>query len=416
MAINIKEIFELDSENQKIDKINYNFDQILANGGGPIGATGAQGATGATGSTGATGAQGPAGPQGPAGDYTDFFVVDIDPVVGNFNTVYLKRSIGTSTLVLGDATAIQSGQVSQYSDSVLKLIGDSFGGNVIRLTTDSIGSNYIDLNISDNGTDRILSFNTSAFGTSDTTYKFNGDSLKLTDAGSDKVILDKDESQFNSGVSFNGATKFPSQDPLNPDPTGKVLTAQDSNGTFGWQPVTPMPIGTMVMVPGFVINDTSKVQGWAAGSGGGAGRGINEWAGWYYCYGRTWSGNSKSYVTPDMRGRFPLGYDMGLNAVGSPDPSAISNYKSGSDQETVSVADHNHSGSTVTVGQRTENSGQPGVTQPKILEGDTTSNNQTQLPLSIANDGGFTRNIDIKPLATTVGYMIYLEADNLTHN
>lgn len=43
MAINIKEIFEVDSENQKIDKLNYNFDQILANGGGAIGATGAQG-------------------------------------------------------------------------------------------------------------------------------------------------------------------------------------------------------------------------------------------------------------------------------------------------------------------------------------------------------------------------------------
>jgi hypothetical protein len=37
MAINLKEIFEGDSDFIKTEKINYNFDQILANGGGPAG-------------------------------------------------------------------------------------------------------------------------------------------------------------------------------------------------------------------------------------------------------------------------------------------------------------------------------------------------------------------------------------------
>ena len=38
MAINIQEILHpSDSNSIKFEKINYNFDQILANGGGPVG-------------------------------------------------------------------------------------------------------------------------------------------------------------------------------------------------------------------------------------------------------------------------------------------------------------------------------------------------------------------------------------------
>ena len=44
MAINIKEILHpSDSESIKFEKINYNFDQIVANGGGPMGPKGDKG-------------------------------------------------------------------------------------------------------------------------------------------------------------------------------------------------------------------------------------------------------------------------------------------------------------------------------------------------------------------------------------
>jgi len=64
MALNLKEIFESDSEIIRISKLNYNFDQLLSNGGGPQGPQGTQGVTGIAGPVGSTGA---AGPQGPAG-------------------------------------------------------------------------------------------------------------------------------------------------------------------------------------------------------------------------------------------------------------------------------------------------------------------------------------------------------------
>lgn len=399
MAINIKEIFGGDSENQKIDKLNYNFDQILANGGGPIGATGAQGATGATGTTGPQGNIGPQGLQGPAGDYTDFFVVE-DPVGTTYESVYTKALSGKATsFTVGDAFATANGNAGVYGGSAVRAIASGFFGNALRLDVDGASGNYIDLNITDNGVDRILKFNSSAIGTSDTSYEFTGSALKLISGGSTKVTLGETESTFESDVRFNGDVKLPTG-----ASAGKVLTAQNGLGTFGWGDPGIVPIGTMVMVPGFVLNDPTKVQPWPAGSGGGAGKGINEWAGWYYCWGATWSGNGDSYVTPDMRSRFPMGWD--IENVGTL-PDGIANYKSGSDTSnfTITVANHNH---VVTAAPGTQD----------FLTGGAPTTYIESVTSTTGNAGGFTqtKSVAVTPLATTVGYMIYLEATNLTHN
>jgi len=59
--INILNLLEGDNQSNLVDKINYNFDQILSAGGGP------QGAVGPAGPTGPIGPQGPQGPQGVQG-------------------------------------------------------------------------------------------------------------------------------------------------------------------------------------------------------------------------------------------------------------------------------------------------------------------------------------------------------------
>ena len=61
MAINIKELFTLDAHNIHVDKINYNFDQIVANSGGPKGIKGEIGITGDTGQKGEKGEVGEKG-------------------------------------------------------------------------------------------------------------------------------------------------------------------------------------------------------------------------------------------------------------------------------------------------------------------------------------------------------------------
>jgi hypothetical protein len=68
MSINIKEIFQSDNLSVSQDKINYNFDQILANGGGPQGLKGDKGTTGALGSIGPKGDKGEVGAAGPKGN------------------------------------------------------------------------------------------------------------------------------------------------------------------------------------------------------------------------------------------------------------------------------------------------------------------------------------------------------------
>ena len=68
MAINIQEILHpSDSDSIKFEKINYNFDQILANGGGPAGPKGQKGDQGQVGSTGQKGQKGEVGPIGEKG-------------------------------------------------------------------------------------------------------------------------------------------------------------------------------------------------------------------------------------------------------------------------------------------------------------------------------------------------------------
>jgi len=64
--LNLKQILSGDNLSTVVDKLNYNFDQIILNGGGP---QGLRGIIGAPGLPGAQGIQGKTGPTGPRGNY-----------------------------------------------------------------------------------------------------------------------------------------------------------------------------------------------------------------------------------------------------------------------------------------------------------------------------------------------------------
>ena len=76
--INILNILAGDNQGTIVDKVNYNFDQILSAGGGP---QGQQGQVGPTGPIGPQGPQGVQGVQGPSG--TKWFVQDNTPSSGS---------------------------------------------------------------------------------------------------------------------------------------------------------------------------------------------------------------------------------------------------------------------------------------------------------------------------------------------
>lgn len=411
MAINIKEIFESDSENQRLDKINYNFDQILANGGGPAGTTGSQGSTGATGAIGPQGAQGPIGPKGDDGDYSDFFVVE-DPTATAYESIYTKSVSGKATsLIVGDPNAENNGDGGLFNQAAIRAIGDSFFGNALRLDADA--DSYIDLNISDNGSNRILSFVPAASGTGSTIYEFKGNSIKLSNSGVDKVILNQSNSVFESDLTVNGSSDFQGNVTFNNDTslpsgaaTGKVLQSVDANGTFGWTDPGVVPIGTIVMAPAFVLNDATKVSPGLTGPGASIsnykGRGVNEWAGWYYCNGQTWSGSGVSYDVPDLRDRFALGYsDVSSHSTASKTADGTSGVNNMDDLANIQTADPHTHDINFTVVQSVVNNNLPRADYAAVLEGTSGTSGTT--------------NKNLTPKTTTLGYMIYLEKTNLTY-
>ena len=108
MAINIREILHpSDSDSIKFEKINYNFDQILANGGGPRGQKGQKGQQGNLGLTGEKGVKGDQGDQGIKGDTgttnTPWF--SVDPAVDSTYKILKPKRLGltyTPVIFLGD--------------------------------------------------------------------------------------------------------------------------------------------------------------------------------------------------------------------------------------------------------------------------------------------------------------------------
>jgi len=407
MAINIKEILSTDSSSQVNEKINYNFDQVVANGGGPVGSIGSQGASGAIGSTGAQGAQGQTGPQGPAGLSTDYF----EQVGGLGNNFTLTPSVSTpgtaTTLVLGETN---SASLTGYSDSVLNIKSTPAIARQLRLSTQT-SSEYIDINYSETSGTRELQFVTNTIGSPlSIDYKFNGNRIILNNSNNE-VILSSGTSQFNSNLEINSGLKITSGTPG----TGKVLTSSDVSGTAAWAPAFETPIGTIVMIPSFIYNAytgtppfnlTYTYVEWGPavtlpGSPTYYGRGKGAWAGWYYCNGKTWSGGGVSYTVPDMADRFPLGFSKsGLDSTASKDlNSGKYGANSVADLTSVQTVDnHTHTVSGSNYG----------------ISGSSGGNNVTYLSNYTTSSEG-AKTVDLSPKTSTVGYMIYLGANNLTY-
>ena len=128
MAINIQEILHpSDSDNIKFEKINYNFDQLVVNGGGPAGPKGDIGNTGSTGQTGATGNTGDKGNKGDSGETTSPWkniAIDLNVNDGQNNLRILKPKPGTDletpVIWLGDSSFLDEGSSANDGDTTLR--------------------------------------------------------------------------------------------------------------------------------------------------------------------------------------------------------------------------------------------------------------------------------------------------------
>jgi len=154
MPINLKEIFVSDTNQIKVEKINYNFDQIIGTGGqiGPRGPQGIQGAVGAVGPTGAQGVPGAQGEQGSAGvnGQDSWYVMDHASVTGlngaDYNCKILKPKLfdnsQPTSIYIGDSSfddgtiPVEEGDLAARASLVVGK-SDPFENN-IRLTTENL--------------------------------------------------------------------------------------------------------------------------------------------------------------------------------------------------------------------------------------------------------------------------------------
>ena len=171
MAINIKELFDADSDNIKVEKTNYNFDQVLANGGGPIGPKGVQGTTGNVGQKGDEGDKGDKGDGGQKGEQgvsLNIWDSDVDSSGTNFRILRPFNETGTipsqaltSRIILGDDTG--ASLTPSYSPTALL--------SMLLKTDDA--ANHVELKV-DNSNAAIYNIRSEYFNGTGTTLKIVG--------------------------------------------------------------------------------------------------------------------------------------------------------------------------------------------------------------------------------------------------
>lgn len=424
MAINIKELFNTDSENIRLDKINYNFDQIVAGGGGPIGLQGSKGEVGPQGLKGEKGSTGSTGVKGEPGVATDYFIRTEHSADNNYMLAPIADPNHNTSpvLILGDF--VEVGPLADYAETPLYVKANQDFSGAIRVGTENI-ADYVDIQPLVVSGYLEFNFNPGPL-TPSVKYRFKGHSVTVEVGGIDKVVLG-DTSTYNGDAVFNAGFKFSPGAGLN-----KYLRS-DAAGNASWQtfPTTLVPIGTMVMVSKFVLDNSVDWAGNGSNSLNWRGRGTGNWAGWYYCWGKEWG----SYKTPDMRERYPIGFveDTYIDFTGTSNESkyaaeggathstaGTSGYFGVRDIDGLQATDvkyaHSH---TSGINYKFADTAVPGDStyDTPVLVGNTSGPYGGSENIATSNSTGDADGIiDISPRSAVVGFMIYLGSATLNYD
>jgi len=314
MSINIKEIFQSDNLSVSQDKINYNFDQILANGGGPQGLKGEKGATGALGSIGPKGEAGLKGDTGPIGltgadgyftlesytspdqhtllpkiQPTDTSAIGEKPtnlVLGRIDTSYLENEIDKNALLV----LSNQNNGTDFTDLIRFRILDndqnySVGSAAIRvIPTNDVNMRLKIMTLENDDILEIQSDNivlsdrnnsikiqvTSSQVTVNGNVNLNGVITINTDGslinnGNSSLLGDNTIGAINKTNTITGTTNITGTEfKINPSGAlpalNKILVAQDNNGKALWKKPTEVmemyPIGSIMFVNPTDITNT----------------------------------------------------------------------------------------------------------------------------------------------------------------
>lgn len=346
MAINIKELFVTDLDpnsgawwsKDKVDKINYNFNQ-LSNGGmpGPQGTIGADGGFGFIGAQGDTGYQGPQGYQGyqGTGSLNDWeYFPEADDLPG-----YLYPRKNPIGITQSAPVALRIGYLSTDPDYEIGEEPNLAPSQIVKI----IDNDWVNFRVEDNSSVYGYNFSFRSVG-SDPRFEISPDvasaKLRITSTAQTIVFwtfnptttLFKDsikitDSQITintggiTGPAFNLSNvsgKFTkSQDELRYTPgaaTNKVLVSTNTQGDLEWKNVKDVfgtfPIGSIVsireseFIPAhFWLDDSINVtSGSPLNNIYGRGKLGTDYEGWYLCNGETWETEQgfNQYLTPNL--------------------------------------------------------------------------------------------------------------------
>ena len=338
MIINLKQVRVLDNDNIKLDKINYNFDQLIANSGGPRGYMGANGNTGFQGFQGAQGFQGFQGYLGAQGIAANPIDSYWDSVAQNFtassnimSTLFSKHPID-SLNPTEFAAVIAAGYVygdGRYSQQQLnnglpkyQWVVNRKSAKVasnLRFTSGGVSNNSFDITMdnSDGLSKLYLGF-------------VNNINSQLNLKAEEHVIIDSTNSNttelfeisttsgntysntyFEKPVTFNAPLCIKNSNPA----VNKILTAINTAGDVTFKTTEELggnvKVGTIISILPSIFSDSSKFINYQFIDANldpnnplkiRMGAGIGDYDGWYVCNGQQWTDGTVAGTTlvPDL--------------------------------------------------------------------------------------------------------------------
>lgn len=356
MIINLKQLRTLDTDNIKLDKINYNFDQLIVNGGGHKGPIGPDGNTGPQGFQGALGFQGDRGFQGTQGpdsesilSYWDVVPQNLGLENNNTATIFARHPISATppdyaTVVGSGYITGESGYAALPTTSGLpnyQWIINRKEANVasnLRLTSGDVLNNAFDITMDINnstpitGSKLFLSFINSINSQLNLQAQehiirsnINGSNiLKVSDTGGEINV----DSVFEAHVTFNQKLSIENSGA----DTNKVAVAVDTTGLIEFKTTSELggsvKTGTIISILPSIFSDSNKFicnQTIDTGSDPDnpiqirMGAGIGDYVGWYLCNGQEWTnGGSITIEVPDLNS---FSYQIIANPI-SNDPNS----------------------------------------------------------------------------------------------
>jgi hypothetical protein len=336
MSIIIKELFESDLDqyssvwwsSKKIEKLNFNFDQIALSGGGPAGPSGFPGDQGPDGNKGPIGIQGAIGFQGPIGvqgaDGVNTWLINSDI---SLNHITLKPNqfgkFKPTTINIGikENTTGNASYNSIISDRVKRL---NTSGQSVKNITFATDENNVEvyLNLYDDSGFATLeqSFN----NINSNVFEFIANKHILTTAISsnptnyaniESTSFDVDLTNSYFGTTngsqiteLKDSTKFNTSTPQ----TKWIAQSETADGKIKWvNPISVIPgfpIGSVIGIRyeefidsiNFWKDETKTLTNGYLQNRDGSGKTNTQYEGWYLCNGETWKKGAISFELPNL--------------------------------------------------------------------------------------------------------------------